>query len=112
MPKMSSAAGAVNLRTRHPMARIDGFSDFLGFDTLKKARPTAPGIEFGGAVEECLAAAGATVEALVLEVPERISKRGFGSLLAQYSVLFFVQQFPPFIVASFQFSRGVNLRVG
>src|SRR5690606_25291670 len=81
------AGGAEDLDATHPVAEVLLGPDGVAADRCPEAGPPRPGVVLGVGVEELVAAAGAAVDAVALEVPVLAGGGALGALLAADVVL-------------------------
>src|SRR5690606_20229431 len=79
--------GAEDLDAAHPVAEVLLRADGVAADRRPEAGPPRPGVVLGVGVEELVAAAGAAVDAVALEVPVLAGEGALGALLAADVVL-------------------------
>src|SRR5271165_2380267 len=84
----------MHLRARHAPASVDRRLD-RALHRRVEARPAGAALEFGLALEQRLAAAGAGEYAGTLLVVESAAARPFGAVLAHHGILLGGQQGPP-----------------
>src|SRR5512134_44081 len=87
VPEVRGAARAVHLRAAHEVARVLLRLDRVGRDRLPVGRPAGPGVELVRRAKQRLAAADATVHALLVVVPVLPAERALGAVLARNAVL-------------------------
>ena len=94
MAEMAVAASALHFRAHHAVGAILDHLHRAGSASVKPAIPC----RFNVAGEERIAAAGATVRAVVLGIEVRPAERPLGAVLAQHRVLLWCQSLPPLFV--------------
>ena len=110
--KMSAASRAVNFRSCHAVALVDGRLD-RSVDRLPEAGPAGAALELGVRRKQRMAAAAASERAGALLVIQGAGPRTLGSVLPQHAKLLRRERPPPlllgpglgFVVHPFEFTR-------
>lgn len=100
MAEMRAALLAAYFHAFHAVAVVGARNDVFGQVGLPVARPSGQGIKFCGRIEQCIAAAYATIDALIVAVPICSGESRFGPALAAYPVL---------LPGKFLFPLGIRL---
>src|SRR5215218_9841237 len=95
--EVAVAAGTPHFRACHAVGAILDRLYGAG-ECLRETRPSGAGFELGVAGEERIAAAGAAVRAVVLDIEVRPAKRPLGAVLAKHRVLLRRESLPPLFV--------------
>ena len=87
MSEMGVTASTENLRAMHPVAIVRLAADILGIRWLKEARPTCTRIKFFLGLKQLQTAAHATIQALIMMIPESAGTTPFRSFQTCYGKL-------------------------
>src|SRR5215212_7073185 len=95
--EVAVASGASHFRACHAVRAI--FDRLYGAgECLRETRPSGTRFELGVAGEERIAAAGAAVRTVVLDIEVRPAERPLGAVLAKHRVLLRRESLPPLFV--------------
>ena len=111
MAQMSVAFTAKDLGSMHKQAIVFFSGDVFFRDGGPKTRPTGSGIKLGVRAKEFIAAAAATVDALLVIVPILTGKSGLRAFLPCYMKLLVRQLFLPLGIVLFDLFHPASPRV-